>query len=76
MHAAGRAKQQHQWRTVMAQMSRAQAIAVLRRTGHADQVARAEAVLPDVVDTERDARLLRSFHLSPESLMEDLGSSP
>lgn len=61
----------------MARLIRAEVLAVLRRTGHADQVARAKDELPDVMDTDtdRDAALLASFHLSPERLMGDLGSS-
>lgn len=56
-------------------VSRTHVIALLLRTGHEDQVARAAAVLPSVVDLDRDEELMRGFNLSQERLMEDLGSS-
>ena len=45
----------------------------LRAAGQTDLVSRAEAELPEKVDTERDAELLRKFNLDPQQLADGLG---
>ncbi|MDQ6936096.1 MAG: hypothetical protein M3140_00015 [Actinomycetota bacterium] len=60
----------------MAELSRAQVLAVMRRTGHFDKLSEAALILPDRVDTERDAQLLTRLGLSKGALMNDMGDSP
>lgn len=49
----------------------------VRSRGDADATARAERELPDKVDPEQDAKVLRSFDLDPADLREDFhGQSP
>ena len=45
----------------------------IRAGGDPDRTARADAELPEKVDTERDADLLRSFDLDPQRLADGLG---
>ena len=45
----------------------------IRSSGSAEAAARADAELPEKVDTERDADLLRSFDLDPQELADGLG---
>ena len=45
----------------------------LRAAGQTDLVSRAEAELPEKVDTERDGDLLRSLDLDPAELADGLG---
>ena len=45
----------------------------IRSGGGADAAARADAELPEKVDTERDADLLRSFDLDPQEVADGLG---
>ena len=45
----------------------------IRAGGDPDRTARADAELPEKVDTERDADLLRSFDLDPQELADGLG---
>lgn len=45
----------------------------IRSSGSAEAAARADAELPEKVDTERDADLLRSFGLDPQELADGLG---
>ena len=45
----------------------------IRAAGDADAADRADAELPEKVDTERDADLLRSFDLDPQELADGLG---
>lgn len=45
----------------------------IRSSGSGDAAARADAELPEKVDTERDADLLRSFDLDPQALADGLG---
>jgi hypothetical protein len=45
----------------------------IRVGGDPDRTARADAELPEKVDTERDADLLRSFDLDPQELADGLG---
>jgi hypothetical protein len=45
----------------------------IRASGDPDRTARADAELPEKVDTERDADLLRSFDLDPQELADGLG---
>jgi hypothetical protein len=58
------------------EMTRAQVVAMMRRVGLHAQIKRAEEVLPEQVDTDRDAELLASLGISRERLVELLGSSP
>jgi hypothetical protein len=45
----------------------------IRSSGGAEAAARADAELPEKVDTERDADLLQSFDLDPQELADGLG---
>ena len=45
----------------------------IRASGDAATAARADAELPEKVDTERDAELLRGFDLDPQQLADGLG---
>jgi hypothetical protein len=45
----------------------------IRAGGNPDLTNRADAELPEKVDTERDAELLRRFDLDPTELAEGLG---
>ncbi|HEX3258069.1 MAG TPA: hypothetical protein VHS35_06105 [Pseudonocardia sp.] len=45
----------------------------IRAAGDPDRTARADAELPERVDTDRDADLLRSFDLDPQELADGLG---
>ena len=45
----------------------------IRSAGDSEAAARADAELPEKVDTERDADLLRSFDLDPQQLADGLG---
>ena len=45
----------------------------IRAAGDAAAAKRADAELPEKVDTERDAELLRSFDLDPQQLADGLG---
>ena len=46
---------------------------LLKQQGKDDQVGQADQELPDQVDTERDAGLLRKFGLEPKDLLSKLG---
>ncbi len=49
----------------------------VRFRGDAEATARAEQELPEKIDPERDAELLRRFGLDPAALVEDFsGQSP
>lgn len=48
----------------------------IRTSGDAQAAHRADAELPEKVDTERDAELLRSFNLEPQELEDGLGGQP
>jgi hypothetical protein len=49
----------------------------IRFRGDADATARAEQQLPEKVDPERDAELLRRFDVDPQALVEEFsGQSP
>ena len=49
----------------------------MRSRGDADATSRAEQELPDKVDPERDAALLRGFGVDPAELVEQFrGQSP
>lgn len=45
----------------------------IRSAGGAEAAERARAELPEKVDTERDADLLRSFDVDPQELADGLG---
>jgi hypothetical protein len=45
----------------------------IRGNGNIELAARADAELPEKVDTERDADLLRTFELDPGELADGLG---
>jgi hypothetical protein len=45
----------------------------MRNAGDPATAERAEAELPDRVDTERDAELLRRFHLDPQDVANLVG---
>ena len=49
----------------------------IRSRGEAEVTSRAEQELPEKVDPDRDAELLRRFDLDPAALVEDFsGQSP
>ena len=45
----------------------------IRASGSAELANRADTELPEKVDTERDAELLRGFDLDPQELADGLG---
>lgn len=45
----------------------------IRTSGDAGMADRADAELPEKIDTERDAELLRKFNLDPQQLADGLG---
>ena len=45
----------------------------IRAAGDTEAADRADAELPEKVDTERDAELLRRFDLDPQQLADGLG---
>jgi hypothetical protein len=45
----------------------------IRSSGNAEMAGRADSELPERVDTERDAELLRGFNLDPKELADGLG---
>jgi len=48
----------------------------LRGAGNMELASRADAELPEKIDTERDGELLRSFDLDPGELADGLGGQP
>ncbi|HZJ52372.1 MAG TPA: hypothetical protein VFF07_16365 [Actinomycetota bacterium] len=48
----------------------------IRAQADADTASRAESELPDKIDPENDAELLRSFGLDPAALASDTPGSP
>jgi hypothetical protein len=55
------------------QIPKAMVVERIRTAGGAEAADRADAELPEKVDTERDAELLRRFDLDPRELAEGLG---
>ncbi|HXV93912.1 MAG TPA: hypothetical protein VD813_11480 [Pseudonocardia sp.] len=55
------------------QIPKGMVIERIRSTRGAEAVARAHSELPEHVDTDRDADLLRSFDLDPQELADGLG---
>jgi len=50
---------------------------VLRRTGYSDEfIHEVLSQLPDPIDVERDQEILGRYGLTPERLMDRLGSGP
>jgi hypothetical protein len=45
----------------------------IRASGDPETAERADSELPEKVDTERDAELLRKFNLDPQQLADGLG---
>lgn len=60
----------------MTTFTRAQAVALLRRTRGPEVAEATEARLPAVIDSVRDADLLREMGLTSSQAMDDLGASP
>ncbi|MEU8606599.1 hypothetical protein AB0C29_01135 [Actinoplanes sp. NPDC048791] len=58
--------------------TKTQVLAVMRRLGLADKISEAEALLPDVVDLDRDAALFAAWgiDLDVDALMDRLGGGP
>jgi hypothetical protein len=48
-------------------------VSQVRARGDADATARAEQDLPEKIDPDRDAELLRGFDLDPAALVETFG---
>jgi hypothetical protein len=48
-------------------------VSQVRARGDADATARAEQDLPERIDPDRDAELLRGFDLDPAALVETFG---
>lgn len=57
------------------QIDKQQVLQLLENAGRADQVGRAEAELPDPVDTEQHASLLEQLGLRPDALLGGAGGS-
>jgi len=55
------------------QIPKGMVVGRFRAAGDPDRTARADAELPERVDTDRDADLLRSFDLDPQELADGLG---
>lgn len=55
------------------QIPKDQILDLLRKQGKDDQVDKADAELPDQVDTEKHAGLLEKFGLSPADVLSKLG---
>lgn len=53
-------------------------LAIMRRVGYLDKVEKAEVLLPDVVDVDRDGALFAALGIDPDvdALMDRLGGSP
>jgi hypothetical protein len=67
------------WEVSMARLrEKERVLAVMRRLGMADKVEQAEALLPDVVDLDRDRELfLRlGIDINVDTLINRLGGSP
>jgi hypothetical protein len=45
----------------------------IRAAGDSELTARAEAELPEKIDTDKDVELLRTFDLDPQELADGLG---
>jgi hypothetical protein len=56
--------------------TRTQIEQVMRRIGLSDRIEEAQRVLPEVVDLDRDARLLLGLGLSIDRIADDLGAGP
>jgi hypothetical protein len=48
---------------------------MIRSRGDHDQVGQAETELPDQVDTDQDQSLMTKFGISPDDLIDGLGST-
>ena len=55
------------------QIPKEQILDLLRKQGKDDQVGKADAELPDQVDTEKHSGLLEQFGLSPADVLSKLG---
>ncbi len=55
------------------QIDKSQVLDMLKEQGKHDDAKRADAELPDKVDTEQHAGMLEKFGLSPQDLMSKLG---
>lgn len=60
----------------MTRLTREQVLHVLRRVEGPDRIAEAERVLPEIVDTDRDASLLERFGLTRNALINRFGGFP
>jgi len=56
--------------------SKAEFLRVLRRAGLFDVAEELEPVLPEVIDFDRDHRLLERYGLDQDVLMNRMGGSP
>jgi len=56
--------------------SKAEVLRALRRAGLFREADELEPVLPEVVDFERDHRLLERYGLEQDELMNRMGASP
>jgi hypothetical protein len=54
---------------------RGEIITVMRRVGLGDRVAEAQQTLPEVIDLDRDERLLYRLGLSLDRIVDRLGGS-
>lgn len=58
------------------QISKKELVAVLRRVGRVDLIDEVNRILPDPVDTVRDAQLLAHYGLTRGQLVDQIGGSP
>ncbi len=63
-------------RTRSSERTRTQIEQVMRRIGLSDRIEEAHRLLPEVVDLDRDARLLLGLGLSIDRIADDLGAGP
>jgi hypothetical protein len=60
----------------MTSYTRNEVLAIMRRVGMHDEIDLAKRELPDVIDLDRDRRLLEQMGLSRTGLVDRLGGSP
>jgi hypothetical protein len=60
----------------MTSLARGDVIAVMRRVGMYDRIDAAKKELPEVIDLDRDHKLLDHMGLSRSGLIDQLGGSP
>jgi hypothetical protein len=57
----------------MVELPKAMVVERIRSRGGAEQASRADGQLPDKIDTDTDAELLKKYDLDPNDLAKDFG---